>query len=97
MSDKPEATVDMLLRAIAVQADREMQRLAVAIEERNVAAIQHMAAIAYQHVTHLRNFHHEFDLPGDWPRIIDELYNEHEYLRELALEIQRRKQHGEPV
>lgn len=70
--------------AIAEMADEEMTRLAQAIEERNAKAMAHLITTAYMPVILLKGLARDFDLPGDWERRADEVFNEYHRLRSLA-------------
>lgn len=85
---KPEATNDDILMAIAVMADGEMTRLARAIEERNAKAMDHLITTGYMPVILLKGLARDFDLPGDWERRANEVFNEYHRLRSLANRVQ---------
>lgn len=70
--------------AIARMSDEEMTRLARSIEERNGKAMAHLITTAYMPVILLKGLARDFDLPGDWERQANEMFNEYHRLRSLA-------------
>lgn len=85
-----EATIEHALTLIASRADEEMRKLASAIEHREVRSFSNLFANLYGYVLLLKNLNEDFDLPGQWPGAIKEMWNEMEYLRELSNEIARK-------
>lgn len=68
-----------------------MRKLAEAIERRNLVPLQGLSETAYLLMSPLYEISKEFTLPGDWNRLVNEMWNEFQYLRELAAEILRKK------
>lgn len=82
--------VEDILTVIAKKADEEMRKLADAVEHREKHTFSHLFANTYSYVLLLKNLNEDFDLPGEWPSIVNDLWNEMEYLRALSNEIARR-------
>lgn len=80
----PDATVEDVLMAIASMADNEMTRLATAIEGRNIPAMGHLIATAYNPVILLKGLARDFELPDDWRQRAEDIFSEYHRLRMLA-------------
>jgi hypothetical protein len=87
---RPEATVDGLLRSLSMIAERYLRRLAEMIEARDMIGLRSAVETAYHYISVLRGYQRDFELPEEWPARIDSFFNEFEYLRALALELMRR-------
>lgn len=83
-------TLDDVLTLIATEAEGAMRKLGAAIERREMHSFSHLFANLYLYVLLLKNMKEDFDLPGQWPETVNDMWNEMEYLRALSTEISRK-------
>jgi hypothetical protein len=91
---KPEPTVEEFLLYLGRQAEDAMLRFARVLEERRLAGAESLNTVAYAPVSYLHALNRDFELPGEWPHAIDEIWNEYQRLADLWRRIQREKTRG---
>lgn len=89
-----EATVDNILRILAMAAEHELRKLAEVIERRklpqDLQVMQNLVETAYPYVIILRNVRTGMELSQDWNEAIDAYWNDFQYMKELTLRLMRK-------